>query len=226
MSYKNEAYFEYFSHEQSAFREKVRFYEENQDKFFLLDPVEKLEMDMDYCLSLFEIGRYQRFLQKVDPVIEDVIYENVFEYMSSRIYEELLFKKAACYYNMQDLKKAESLLIQLMRIDPNHPGAASLLALCKRKSDRDIFVMFKALAVVSLFIAISITIARIILIEPFYDQYLLPFMWLRNGLIVLAILFWVSQECLINYEIFRETGRFASVILNRLYEKLTWRKGS
>lgn len=221
MSYKNEAYFEYFSHEQSAFREKVRFYEENQDKFIMLDPVEKLEMDMDYCLSLFEIGRYQRFLQKVDPVIEDVIFENVYEYMSSRIYEELLFKKAACYFNIRELKKAEGLLIQLMKIDPNHPGAGSLLALCKRKSDREIFVMFKAMAVVSLFIAISITIARIILIEPFYDQYLLPFMWVRNSLVVLAVLFWISQEALINYEIFRETGRFTSVLLNRLHKKLT-----
>lgn len=90
---KSQAYFEYFSIDNTAFRDKVRYYEENQDKIGWLNHEGRLEMDMDYCLCLFEIGRYQRFLQKVDIVIEDIIFENVYEYMAVNIYEDLLFKR-------------------------------------------------------------------------------------------------------------------------------------
>lgn len=103
-----------------------------------------------------------------------------------------------------------------MRINAGHEDAGTLLALCKRKSDKDLFVIFKALAVVSLFVAISITIARIILIEPFYDQYLLPFIWLRNILLVVALVFVILNEIIINYEIYRDTGRFPNLTLNKL----------
>lgn len=218
MSYGRRAYFEYFSLEHSAYREKVRYYEENQDKIGLLDPEEKIELDIDYCLCLFEVGRYQRFLQKIDPVIEDIIYENIYEYMSERIYESLLFKKSACYYNLGQYKEAEKILIQLVRLDKNHKEASTLLALCKRKSDKDLFVMFKAMAIVTMFMAISITFARIILIEPFYDQYLAPFIWVRNMLVVAAFFFLTAQEWMINREIFKETGRFASPLINKIYD--------
>ncbi|MBK8079670.1 MAG: hypothetical protein IPK25_04910 [Saprospiraceae bacterium] len=213
---KSQAYFEYFSIDNTAFRDKVRYYEENQDKIGWLNHEGRLEMDMDYCLCLFEIGRYQRFLQKVDIVIEDIIFENVYEYMAVNIYEDLLFKKAACCYNLNQTIQAEKILIEIMRINAGHEDAGTLLALCKRKSDKDLFVIFKDLAVVSLFVAISITIARIILIEPFYDQYLLPFIWLRNILLVVALVFVILNEIIINYEIYRDTGRFPNLTLNKL----------
>ena len=54
-------------------------------------------------------------------------------------------------------KRQEKILIEIMRINAGHEDAGTLLALCKRKSDKDLFVIFKALAVVSLFVAISIT---------------------------------------------------------------------
>jgi hypothetical protein len=208
----------------TAFRDRVRYYEENQEKIGWLSHEGRLEMDMDYCLCLFEIGRYQRFLQKADAVIEDIIYENIYEYMSVNIYEDLLFKKAACFYNLNQIKQAEKILIEIMRINAGNEEAGSLLALCKRKSDKDLFVMFKALAVVSLFIAISITIARIILIEPFYDQYLTPFIWIRNILLVVAGFLILLNEIIINFEIFRDTGRFPNVSLNNVYRYFSKKK--
>lgn len=213
------AYLEYFSFDTASQRERVRYYEENEGQIRLLDYDEKLELDMDYCLCLFEIGRYHRFLDKVDPVIEAVIAENIFEYMSVPIFEDLLFKKAACYHNLYQFHKAEKILIQVLRISPQHDGAMTLLAYCKQKSEKDLFVMFKALAVVCLFMAVSITLARIILIEPFYDKYMLPFLWIRNILLVCSALFLLIQEVIINVEIHRETGRFSWPFLNHLKKR-------
>lgn len=212
-------YLEYFSYDVDAPREKVRYFEENQANIQMLDFDERLEMNIDYCLCLFEIGRYERYLEKVDSVIESVIEENIYEYMQVPIYEDLLFKKAACYHNLYQFQKAEHLLIQLMRIAPNHPGCLTLLAYCKQKSEKDLFVMFKALAIVCLFMAVSITLARIILIEPFYDQYLSPFMFLRNGLLGLAVVLLLGQEILINIEIYKETRHFSWPWLNTIKDK-------
>lgn len=207
-------YLEYFAYDADALRERVRYYEENHAQIQMLDFEERLEMNIDYCLCLFEIGRYERYLEKVDPVIESVIEENIYEYMKVPIFEDLLFKKAACYHNLYQFQKAEHLLIQLMRIAPNHPGCLTLLAYCKQRSEKDFFIMFKAMAIVCLFMAVSITLAGIILIEPFHDQYLAPFMMLRNGLLGLAAVLLLGQEILINIEIYKETRHFSWPWLN------------
>lgn len=84
-------YWEYFGLEESAYRDKVKMYEDNSAQIAVLLFEDKCEIDIDYLFCLFEIGRYERFLSKVKPMIELVIMENIYDYRGVDIYKELLF---------------------------------------------------------------------------------------------------------------------------------------
>ena len=71
-------YLSYFRLGDDAWREKVRYYEENKKAIDGLYFDEKIELDIDYLICLFEVGRYERFLRFVDPIIESVITENIY----------------------------------------------------------------------------------------------------------------------------------------------------
>ena len=67
----------YFRLGPTAYREKVRFFEENPDAISRLDFDDRIEMEFDYLYCLFEVGRYERYLSKVDAVklIEEPIWD-------------------------------------------------------------------------------------------------------------------------------------------------------
>jgi tetratricopeptide (TPR) repeat protein len=222
--FRHQAYFQYYKMEKDAYHDRVKFFEDFQQDISMLDPDQRIEIEIDYLLCLFEIGRYQRFLQFADSIIEDVIFYNIYQYENTNIYAELLFRKAACQYHLGQREKCENILVQLIRIQPDHKPACTLLAICKRKSHEGILVAFQSLAVVSLLLVLSITVARILLIEPFFDAYLQPFLYIRNVCIATALLAWISGESWINYRIYRETKRFSWALLNWILDQATSRK--
>lgn len=217
--FRNQAYFQYYKMEKDAYHDRVKFFEDFQQDISMLDPDQRIEISIDHLLCLFEIGRYQRYLQFADHVIEHVIYYNIFKYEDLNIYQELIFRKAACLYHLGKRDQCEKILVQLIRMQPDHKPACTLLAICKRKSHEGILVTFQSLAVVSLIIVLSITVARILLIEPFFDTYLQPFIYIRNACIATAMLAWIGGEAWINYRIFRETKRFSWSLMNWFLDK-------
>jgi len=106
-------YFNYYRIGQGAYRDKVKYFEDNKDGLSMLDEQQLYDVKIDYLLCLFEIGRYEYFLGKVDEMIEVVIIENIFEYDGINIYNELLFKKSACLYNTNNFSSSEKVLKSL-----------------------------------------------------------------------------------------------------------------
>jgi len=76
----NDFYFEYHRMGNNAFRDKVRYYESNKALIHYLSYEERVDVDLDYLLCLFEIGKYHKFLKKADALIELVIMDNIFDY--------------------------------------------------------------------------------------------------------------------------------------------------
>ncbi|MBK7632883.1 MAG: hypothetical protein IPJ13_00360 [Saprospiraceae bacterium] len=63
--------------------------------------------------------------------------------------------------------KAEVILKQLIRMENTNPLYIGLYSICKRKQPNDISLTVKAMANASFLLVLSITVARIFLIEPF-----------------------------------------------------------
>jgi tetratricopeptide (TPR) repeat protein len=210
-------YLNYFQLGETAYRDKVRFYEENPEAISLLYFDEKLDIDIDYMLCLFEVGRYERFISKVDKMLETIIIENIFEYKNENIFNELLFRKAACQFHLCQYNKSKDILKQLIHIDKNNPLYIGLYAICNRKLHNDSYITSQAVSMAALLLVVGITIARIFLIEPFFDLYLEPFLILRMILLCVAVSIIIGLEAGFQYRIFRETGMFTYSLLNKIY---------
>ncbi|MBK8517472.1 MAG: hypothetical protein IPL55_14650 [Saprospiraceae bacterium] len=212
----HQIYLQYFGMGEDAWRGKVRFYEENEKKLTTLSFDDKIELDMDYLLCLFEVGRYDRFLSKVDPVLENVIAENIYHFKGENIFFELLFKKAASYFQLKQFEKSKTILKQLIKMDRSKSIYLGLYSICNRKLNNDINRSIKATAMAAFLIALSITLARIFL-EPFFDVYIQPFLILRTGLIIYAISCLFILELTFQFKIKKETGMFTISLFNRIY---------
>ncbi|MBK9736092.1 MAG: hypothetical protein IPO92_14505 [Saprospiraceae bacterium] len=166
----DQIYLKYFRLGDTSYRQKVRFYEENPLAISALYFYDRIEVDMDYILCLFEVGKYERFLSKVDPVLEIIIMENIFKYRDENIFCDLLLKKASCLYNLNKFDKALDILRQVVKIDPQNRFAVRLFIICARKQNNDTATTIKALAMASLLIVVGIIVSQILIVDSFFDE--------------------------------------------------------
>jgi tetratricopeptide (TPR) repeat protein len=191
---RSEIYFEYFNLGKNAYRDKVRFYEKHQKDISSLDLFEKTELDYDYLVSVFEIGRYTRFLSKADPLIERVIIENVYEINGENVFSDLLARKAACLFNIGKYGESEKILRQLIKIDPGHSWASPLLIKCLRKRNLPGEQVAKIVGIISLFGAVLLKIAQILVLEHFYKEVSSTLIPVTTFLFTLAVISFVGLE--------------------------------
>ncbi len=210
-------YKEYFRLGQNAYREKVRFVEDIQQDLRFIPFDERIEIELDYLLCLFELGRYGRFVQMSDPVIETIIRENIYSFQGQDIYQELLFRKAACLFQLRKLHDSRAILQQLVKMSSGNPLYLGLYLLCQRQLSGELQQFMKAVAVAALLLVVSITVIQLLLIEPLMEPYLQPFTAVRTALLAgaLSILAWL--ELSIHTRIYRETGFFTYTLLNRIF---------
>lgn len=193
-NFGSEIYLKYFSINKTAYRERVKWYEDHCLELSLLDYGVKFEIDYDYLICLFELGRYSRFLDKVDPVIEQCIIDNIFEINGENVYLVLLQKKAASLYNLHMYSKAEKILQALVKLDPREEVNKVLYARCLRLHKHPIEEFSKSASILLLLMGISFKTAEILVVQPFYFQYLEDFDQLVTFFFVTGTLGLVGRE--------------------------------
>ena len=170
----NHIYWQYFKLGDLAYRDRVKLFEDNPAEISKLIFEDRIEIEIDYLFCLFEIGRYERYVSKVDSLIELVIEENIYDFRGVDIYEELLFRKAACYFQLKQYENSNRILKQLISLNKTNPYYIGLYTISKRKIHKDVYMSIKAIVIVCFMVVLSITLARIIL-EPFLQFYFAPF---------------------------------------------------
>ncbi len=176
------------------YRGKIRYFDRNQESFKYLDEDQRLDIHLDFSKALFEIGNYHRFVQCADPLIEQVIMNNVYVHNGDKIFEELLFKKSAALFNLRKYDEAIRILQSLVKIDKEHVMAKRLFALCIRKRGKSWYDLSKAAAIVLLFSAVSILFVELVIVSSFFLEYLEPVILLRNVLILSASALLIGRE--------------------------------
>lgn len=176
------------------YRSKIRYFDRYKDSFEYLDEEQRLDIHLDFSKALFEVGNYHRFVQSVDPLIEQVIMHNVYEHNGDKIFEALLFKKAAALFNLRKYDQAIQILQSLVNIDKEHVLAKRLFALCIRKRGKSWYDLSKAIAIVLLFSAVSILFAELVIVSSFYLEYLEEVMMIRNVLMLSSAALLIGRE--------------------------------
>jgi tetratricopeptide (TPR) repeat protein len=214
-------YVGYFRIGETAYREKVRFVEENSAELRWLPFEERIEIEIDYVLCLFEMGRYERYLQKVDVLLETVISENIFTVKGMDVFQELLFRKAACLYQIKKREECRCILQQLLRMSPNQSLYLGLYILCDRHRNSDVSQTIRAGAMAALLLVVAITAVQILLIAPFFDPYLAFFVQLRNVLFAVGLGTLLGLEMAFQRRIYKETGLFVYGFVNKVFNRGT-----
>lgn|GEM_PF-304648 len=205
-SLENSFYFNYYRIGQGAYRDKVKYFEDHKEEVMLLHTDQQCEVKLDYLQCLFEIGRYQYFLDKVDVMIETVIIDNIYLYNGHNIYHDLLFRKAACLYNTNRLAESASILRALVSLDHNHTPARQLYKRCQRKFSSPQREMWKAAAMVMLLSGLSIAVMELFIVKPFYDEYVSGLATLRMLLFAAAGVILIGGELYFKYNVGRDIG--------------------
>ncbi len=173
---------------------KIRYFDRFHSAFDSLDEIQRLDVHLDYNKALFEVGNYHRFVQSVDPLIEQVIIDNIYEHRGEKVFEGLLFKKAAALYNLRQYDGAIKILKSLVNIDKENQLSRGLLSLCIRKRGKTWYDLSKAIAIVLMFSAVSILFAEFVIVSAFHIDYLEQVILLRNVLIFIASMILIGRE--------------------------------
>lgn len=171
-TYHSKVYLDFREIDPSEYRRIIRFYEEREQKIKLLDFQEYFDLLVTYVNALFEIGNYFKHLRMVDKVIETSINYNIKQYKNEDIYNKMLFKKAASFYNIKSYDKADYILRELIKIDPNDQDVILFLRKCLKKKNPKLIKNTQAIAIFLFLMAALVICVEVLLIKPFFPIYI------------------------------------------------------
>lgn len=204
VTYDNQAYLRYFSIEGKNFTDKIAYYESNFQYIQDLTEEQKTEVDLDYCLSIFEVGRYHQFLSQCEKMIVSVIEQNIFTLHGEDIYQKLLFKKAACYYNLSKLEDATYVLLELIKIDPSNQMYRTFATKCIRLQAYRKFDTLKGVAMAMILSSLAIITIEILLARTFFPDIAPILEMLRNTLFFSSVGLLFFNEILLRRHIYKK----------------------
>jgi tetratricopeptide (TPR) repeat protein len=172
---------------------RVRFFEEKIKNNSFIDFREKAELEIEYIFALFEVGKYEKVLEYIDPVIELVVIENIDKINGKDAFESLLFKKSACYFNLEEYDKCIELNKQLLNINKQNNLYKHLQSLATKKKKLNGLSQINYYGVLSLFFGFVLSIIDIFIIDPFYTEYHALFSIVKDSFFTIGIVILVSQ---------------------------------
>lgn len=198
MSFANDIseliYLEYQDIDAKAFQSKIRYFEHNKKAIAQLPYRMRLEMSLEYVVSLFEVGEYYAYLKHVDTLLAKVIDENLYSIDGDDIYQELLYRKGAALYNVVDYHQANHVLKELCKIDPNSDLYKQTFLKNKIDSLRYKGQKIRAI-IIGMFLMTGLIIGiELLVVRPFFESLVFKVEWLRNILFGTAVVSIIIQE--------------------------------
>lgn len=187
---------DYAKIEKTNYKAKIQFYEERAVRINELLPREKLELDIDYTNALFELGKYVKCEDTLNVLIETVIRDNIFIIEGQDIYQELLFKKAACHFNIGESEQCKHILSELIKMKPQESNYQNFYKRCYRIEHKKTFRWMGGLVVALFLFSASIVPLELLIIKPFYNNYADSVELIRNGLVLGALILAGTKEYL------------------------------
>lgn len=194
--YPQQLYTEYFRIHTNDYRKKLRFYEDNLNSIGVLSDNLQLELKHDYLLTLFEVGKYQRYIDNVDELIERSIIENIVEYKGKDLFQQLLFKKAACHYNLSQIEEATHISSELIKLDPTNALYKTVFKKCKRIDNSQIQTIIRGVALLFLFASLGIIMVELLVVRPWYPEFTSIIENIRNAGIATSFITLIVGEAI------------------------------
>ncbi len=201
LSYQSKVYLTYFSIDANNYVDKIACYENRYQEIEQLVDMVRTEIELDYTLSLFQVGRYHQYISQSAPLIEKVITENIHQVQGEDIFQKLLFNKAASYYNVGEFDQASHIMLELCKMDPHDQtyyafSSKILRTLSYRKFDK-----MKAAALGMILLALMIIVFEILIARTLLEDIVAPLEFSRNALMGCSVGLLVLHEARIRLHI-------------------------
>ncbi len=207
-TYHSKIYRDFKALDEKAYRDMVRFYEEREDDIKGLEFQEFFELLFAYTDALFEIGSYRKHLLLVDYVIEYSINNNI-KYLDGKdVFYHLLFRKAASFYNTLSYKKADYILRELVRINPEKEEVGQFLKKCLRKMNPAIIRHSRAASILMFFLAAIIICVEVLFVRPFMGDWTMSVELSRNLIFGLGCFILLFGSLVHRWQIDQEVNAF------------------
>ena len=220
-TYHSKIYRDFKALDERAYRDMVRFYEEREDDIKGLEFQEFFELLFAYADALFEIGSYRKHLLLVDYVIECSINNNI-KYLDDKdVFYHLLFRKAASLYNTLSYNKADYILRELVRINPEKEDVSQFLKKCLRKMNPAIIRHSRAASILMFFLAAIIICVEVLFVRPFMGEWTAPVEISRNLIFGLGCFILLFGSLVHRWQIDREVNAFVKSTIARKETRYT-----
>ena len=211
-TYHSKIYRDFKEIDQTAYRQIIYFYEDKEDDIRRLDFDESFEMLAAYVDALFETGAYQKHLLMVDVVIESTIVHHDAIQHGEAVFKTMLFKKAASLYNILEYNRADYILRELIKIDPDDADTSMFLKKCLRKKHPQLVNNARAASIFLFLLTAFIICIEVLFIRPFYSIHTGLVETSRISLFFLGCAFLVGGDLLHRWRVEREVNEFVARI--------------
>jgi tetratricopeptide (TPR) repeat protein len=140
--------------EPNDFNAVIRFYEQNEEGIEALDLEEFLDCCFSYAMALVEAMEYGKAIVMFDHLLELTISQNIDNWGGEDLFEKLLLLKAQTQYKISKDRSAIHTLSELLKINPKHKIAPSLLRIILLRQKPVWLIRFRATAICFMFGAV------------------------------------------------------------------------
>jgi tetratricopeptide (TPR) repeat protein len=208
-SYRSKTYEAFLAIEETAYKEKIRFIEENFFKLRDLDTEEYFDMMVLYGEALFETGEYARQAKLADHILEMSIERNIIMHRDQDIYFETLFKKAASLHNLEKIDQAVHILKELIKINPDHESTKLFLINCLIRQKKPTVRPYRNISLILLLSSALVIAAELIFVRWLWPSWTVIIEMLRNGLFLSGVILLIAGEVMVRYRAVEDVYSFS-----------------
>jgi len=163
-------YNKYLYLDDNAYYDKKRFYEQNESDVQNMKLADSLWIESGYLDALFKISDYNKFCDKSQLFLERLIFHNISYFNGEQLFENILHKRAASYYQLRNYKKSIHNASELLKINPDRKDTQKILFYAIRSSHKLALKIIKAsLMAFFLVTAVLLMFYQIVILSFFPD---------------------------------------------------------
>ena len=170
-SYQRSTYFDFLKIDVANWKEKVRFFERRYEDINDLDYRDQVEIWFEYAMACYELGNYHQYLALSDQLISSIFQHNIVDINGRDALQSLLKMKGYSFVQLAEYDDAIHIFSELVKIDPyNNSHIKAFLGTLLKKAI-EIPNRIKLLSIVSAIVFLTLSIADLLLVDPFYGQW-------------------------------------------------------
>lgn len=169
-TYHSDVYTNFKEIEVGDHRTLIRFFDAYQESIDQLDAEEQFELYHACANALAETRNYELHIAAAAKVVELSLIENIKFYEGKDVLFETLLRKADSHFQIHEYEKADYILRELLKIEPESEFTSLFLKRCLRKHRQGFLQKVRAITIFCLLTTAFIVCAELLFVRPFWKE--------------------------------------------------------